>query len=1059
MPGEVIDRPNPAALDSRLPDKTLELVVNPPKVQLDTSVAQSLKDFQQAACYIAGSMIFLRDNVFIDRDLQAQDIKPRLLGHWGTCPGLILVWSHLNLLIRNHDMDMIYVIGPGHGAPAALASLWLEGSLERFFPQKYGVNKDGLRNLITGFSVPGGFPSHINSETPGSIHEGGELGYALAVSFGAVMDNPDLIVTCVIGDGEAESGPTAAAWHSIKYIDPAESGAVIPILHVNGFKISERTIFGCMDNKELVSLFSGYGYQVTVVETLDEIDVELSSALEWAVSEIKAIQKAARGGNPIVKPRYPMIVLRTPKGWTGPKKVDGEFIEGSFHAHQIPVPNASKDEEHLKILQTWLQTYDAGRLLKDGKPAKSIMDIIPQKDDKRLGQLTQTYNPYKALDLPDWKPFAVEKSGQSSSMQQTGQFLDKVIEENPKSFRIFSPDELESNKLSAVLEHTGRNFQWDQFSRAQGGRVIEILSEHCCQGWMQGYTLTGRTALFPSYESFLGIIHTMMVQYSKFNKIAREVDWRGDLSSINYIETSTWARQEHNGFSHQNPSFIGAVLNLKAEAARVYLPPDANCFLSTVHHCLKSKNYVNLMIGSKQPTGVYLSPDDAAEHCKQGASIWKFASTDEGKDPDVVIVGIGVEVTFEVVKAAEILQDLLPDLRVRVINVTDLMVLAAETRHPHSLSRREFLDMFTDDKAVCFNYHGYAAELQGLLWGRPDLHRMSVEGYKEEGSTTTPFDMMLVNCVSRFDVAKRALKGAAEYNDQVKAKLDETLKKIDDRVEEVRKYIHEEGADLTLSPFSPETHSTTTLLEMAASARALLSFLLPSTNRLISWTEFGSPLGRPVIFLHGIPASRLEGAEFHQDLHERNIRLIAPDRPRFGRSEFVLDRTIGHYAGDVQALAKHLRLAVYAVMGGSGGGPYALACARHMRPEDGLRAVSVFAGVGPPEGERKGLNWRSVMNTHLVNRMPGVLRYLLPVSLPVSPKRRFHRPMEKWTPDPSMQAESLKKLRATIDILKGRDREVMSKPGTLEYLTATMVESNIQGFDGFMHEAKLFSQP
>ncbi|KAJ4198937.1 hypothetical protein NW767_008524 [Fusarium falciforme] len=576
---------------------------------------------------------------------------------------------------------------------------------------------------------------------------------------------------------------------------PAESGAVIPILHANGFKISERTIFGCMDNKELVSLFSGYGYQPAIVETLNEIDVELASALEWAISEIRSIQRAAREGKPLVKPRWPMIILRTPKGWTGPKKVDNDIIEGSFRAHQIPIPNANKDEKHLKILQDWLQTYDAGRLLKDGKPTKSILEIIPQKDEKRLGQLKQTYDPYKALKLPDWEPFSVETSQQSSCMQQTGKFLDKVITENPKSFRIFSPDELESNKLSAVLEHTGRNFQWDEYSRAQGGRVIEILSEHCCQGWMQGYTLTGRTALFPSYESFLGIIHTMMVQYSKFNKVAGEVEWRGPLSSINYIESSTWARQEHNGFSHQNPSFIGAVLNLKAEAARVYLPPDANCFLSTIHHCLKSKNYVNLMIGSKQPTAVYLSPSDAAEHCRKGAGVWKFASIDGGKDPDVVLVGIGVEVTFEVVKAAEMLRQLLPDLRVRVINVTDLMVLAAESRHPHALSRVDFLDMFTEDKAVCFNYHGYAAELQGLLFGRPGLHRMTVEGYKEEGTTTTPFDMMLVNGVSRFDVAKRALRGAAKYKDEVEKKLDGILKKIDTRVEEVKAYIRDKGTD------------------------------------------------------------------------------------------------------------------------------------------------------------------------------------------------------------------------------------------------------------------------
>ncbi|CAM1505031.1 Fc.00g106680.m01.CDS01 [Cosmosporella sp. VM-42] len=795
MPGEVIDRPNPPALPSQLPEGTLDLAAKFNKTVLDKDEAQSLKDFQQAACYIAGAMIFLRDNVLIDRDLKLEDVKPRLLGHWGTCPGLILVWSHLNRLIRKHEMDMIFVIGPGHGAPAALASLWLEGSLEKFFPDRYALNKEGLRNLIAGFSVRGGFPSHINSETPGSIHEGGELGYALAVSFGAVMDNPDLIVTCVIGDGEAESGPTAAAWHSIKYLDPAESGAVIPILHVNGFKISERTIFGCMDDKELVSLFTGYGYHVCIVETLDEIDAELSSALEWSVSEIKNIQAAAREGKPIVKPRWPMIVLRTPKGWSGPKKVDGEFIEGSFRAHQIPVPNANKDEKHLKILQDWLQSYDAGKLLKGGKPADSVLDIMPKQDSKKLGQLKTSYDPYKPLDLPDWKPFAVEKNQQNSCMQETGKFLDKVAVENPKSFRMFSPDELESNKLNAILNHTGRNFQWDEYSRAQGGRVIEILSEHCCQGFMQGYTLTGRTALFPSYESFLGIIHTMMVQYSKFNKIARQVSWRGNLSSINYIETSTWARQEHNGFSHQNPSFIGAVLNLKAEAARVYLPPDANCFLSTVHHCLQSKNYVNLMIGSKQPTAVYLSAEDAAEHCRKGASIWGFASTQGGKDPDVVLVGIGVEVTFEVMKSAELLRSLVPDLRVRVVNVTDLMVLAAESRHPHALTRADFNEMFTENKPICFNYHGYAAELQGLLFGRPGLHRMTVEGYREEGSTTTPFDMMLVNCVSRFDVAKGALRSASEQSEKVQGILDQALKQVDIRVSEVRDYIQAEGKD------------------------------------------------------------------------------------------------------------------------------------------------------------------------------------------------------------------------------------------------------------------------
>ncbi|KAL7920892.1 XFP N-terminal domain-containing protein [Trichoderma austrokoningii] len=795
MTGEIIDQPNPPPTTSHLPVLVDRLEVKPPKASLNSHDLCSLREFQRAACYIASAMIFLKDNVLLERDLQLQDVKPRLLGHWGTCPGLVLIWSHLNLLIRDSSVDMLFVIGPGHGAPAALACLWLEGSLQRFYPDKYQLNKEGLRNLITKFSVPGGFPSHINSETPGCIHEGGELGYALSVSFGAVMDHPDLIVTCVVGDGEAETGPTAAAWHSIKYLDPAESGAVIPILHVNGFKISERTIFGCMDNRELTLLFSGYGYQVCIVETLDDIDAELHSALFWALAEIKKIQGAARAGHPVGKPRWPMIILRTPKGWTGPRMVDGQMIEGSFHAHQVPLTKTNQSEEHLHILQDWLKSYDVDKVLPDGKPSHDVLDNIPPEDDKKLGQVKFAYDCYRGLDMPDWKPHAAEKSEQASSMQQSGKFLYDVAKKNPKTFRLFSPDELESNKLSAVLDQSGRNFQWDQYSRASDGRVIEILSEHCCQGFLQGYTLTGRTAIFPSYESFLGIIHTMMIQHAKFSKIGRKVSWRGDLSSINYIETSTWARQEHNGFSHQNPSFIGAVLNLKADTARVYLPPDANCFLSTLHHCLSSKNYVNLMIGSKQPTPVYLSVEDATQHCKNGISVWRFASTFNGEDPDVVLVGIGVEVTFEVIKAAELLSKLVPELRIRVVNVTDLLVLPDESHHPHALDTKDFEAIFTLDKPVCFNYHGYATELQGLLFGRPALHRMTVEGYKEEGSTTTPFDMMLVNGVSRFNVASRALKASARHNDGIRERLSALLDKIDEDMASVKDYITEHGKD------------------------------------------------------------------------------------------------------------------------------------------------------------------------------------------------------------------------------------------------------------------------
>ncbi|TVY48263.1 putative phosphoketolase [Lachnellula occidentalis] len=774
MPGEVIDRPNPKALASHIPDEVLNLSVQLQKMNLSDEDLRGLEEFRRASNYIAAG----NDNALLERDLTHDDIKPRLLGHWGTCPGLTLVYAHLNYLTRKNDLDLIYVVGPGHGAPAILASLWLEGSLGRFYPQ-YSNTRQGLHNLITGFSTPHGFPSHINAETPGAIHEGGELGYALSVAFGAVMDKPDLVVACVVGDGEAESGPTAGAWHAAKYIDPAESGAVIPIVHVNGFKISERTIYGCMDDKEMVSLFTGYGYQCRFVEDLEDIDRDLATSMQWALDEIRKIQKAARSGKPIMKPRWPVLIMRTPKGWSGPKVVDGEFVEGSFHAHQVPLMAVKSSKEQLADLQKWLLSYGPAKLFTEaGAPTDSIKSIIPVEDHKRLGQRAETYKCHEPLKLPDWKQFGAEKAL------------------NNPSLRLFSPDELVSNKLDAVFNHTGRDFQWDEFSNARGGRVIEILSEHTCQGFLQGYTLTGRTGIFPSYESFLGIIHTMMVQYSKFNKMARETTWRTDISSINYIETSTWTRQEHNGFSHQNPSFIGAVLNLKPDAARVYLPPDANTFLSTISHCLASKNYVNLMVGSKQPQPVFLSVAEADAHCRAGASIWKFCSTDEGLRPDVVLVGIGSELMFEVVVAAAHLRRRVPGLRVRVVNVTDLMILEAESGHPHSMSNQEFSAMFTSDRPVHFNYHGYSNEIKGLLFGRENMGRMSIACYKEEGSTTTPFDMMLRNDVSRFNVMEAAIRGAAKHNEKINLEMTALLGEIRHQVSKVRKYIMATGKDL-----------------------------------------------------------------------------------------------------------------------------------------------------------------------------------------------------------------------------------------------------------------------
>lgn len=629
---------------------------------------------------------------------------------------------------------------------------------------------------------------------------GGELGYALSVSFGAVMDNPDLIVTCIVGDGESETGPTATAWHGYKFIDPAESGAVLPIVHVNGFKISERTIYGCMDDKEMAALFTGYGYQPRVVDDLDDIDADLANSMEWALSEIKRIQTAARGGNPIMKPRWPVLILRTPKGWSGPKKVHGEFVEGSFKAHQVPLAAAKTDPEELKQLQAWLESYKPKELFKEnGDVLDDIKSIIPTQPERRLGQNKKIYDTYEGLGPIDWRKFVAKKGTSESCMKAVGKLLEQVVKDNPKTFRIFSPDEFESNKLDAVLSSTNRNFQWDQFSNARGGRVTETLSEHQCQGWLQGYTLTGRVGLFPSYEAFLGIIHTMMVQYAKFGKMASECSWRKPIGSINYLETSTWTRQEHNGFSHQNPSFIGAVLNLKPDAARVYFPPDANTFLSTMAHCLQSKNYVNLMVGSKQPSAVFLSPDEAENHCRAGASVWKFASVEEGMNPDVVLVGIGAELTLEVIAAAELLRQRSPELRVRVVNVTDLMILGASSSHPHALTDEAFDALFTSDVPVHFNYHGYANELKGLLFGRPNMDRVTIASYNEEGSTTTPFNMMLLNGTSRYDVAIQAVKGAARRNDRVRLHLHELVSELDGLIKKTRKFIVEEKTGMFLS--------------------------------------------------------------------------------------------------------------------------------------------------------------------------------------------------------------------------------------------------------------------
>ncbi|KAF3927963.1 hypothetical protein ABW20_dc0109159 [Dactylellina cionopaga] len=791
MPTQFISQPNPPAEKSHLPDDVLKLAVpTDHKDFLSEKDLNAIQKFRRTADYLAAGKFFSSESLSLIPSLKynSHDIpqgKRVIKRTFDAGPYSIPPAWPLG----------IFVVGPGHGAPAILACLWLEESLGHFYPS-YKQTTSGLHRLVTGFSTPGGFPSHISAEVPGSIHEGGELGYALSVAFGAVFDKPDLVVVCVVGDGEAETGPTATAWHGYKYLDPAESGAVIPILHVNGFKISERTIFGCMDDKEIVCLFSGLGYQTRFVEDLENIDADMAAAMEWALCEIRKIQKAAREGNAIMKPRWPVIIMRTPKGWGCPARLGEKLIEGSFHSHQVPLPAAKKDETQLKLLEEWLNSYNISELIdaKSGRPIDEVTSIIPKDPERKLGQVSETYKGYSPLELPDWLDFATEKNEtMASSMKSGGEFLTKLIELNKSTFRIFSPDELESNKLDKVFTVTGRNFQWDPFSRSQGGRVIEILSEHTCQGFMQGYTLTGRTAIFPSYESFLGIIQTMMVQYSKFNKMGQETNWRGPLSSINYIETSTWARQEHNGFSHQNPAFISALLNLKPKHSRVYFPPDVNCLLSTLSHCLKSKNYANLIVASKNPAPIYLSPSEAEAHCKAGATVWKFASTDEGANPDVVLCAIGTETTFEVISAASILRSKMPELRVRVVNVTDLLVLGSG--HPHSLDDESFENLFTRDSAVVVNYHGYVGDVTGLLFRRKGIERFIVEGYSEEGTTTSPFDMMLRNNVSRYHVAAHAVRGASSHNPKVDVRKQELVDNFMQEAKKVKDYIYEHGED------------------------------------------------------------------------------------------------------------------------------------------------------------------------------------------------------------------------------------------------------------------------
>ncbi|MBC8163257.1 MAG: phosphoketolase family protein [Roseiflexaceae bacterium] len=758
--------------------------------------------YRRAANFLAAAQVYLQDNCLLEEPLRPEHIKPRLLGHWGTVPGINLVYAHLNRLIRDHDANVLLITGPGHGAAANLANLYLEGTLSVFYPE-LTRDRAGLSRLVRGFSWPGGFPSHLSPGTPGTIHEGGELGYALATAFGAAFDNPDLLVACIVGDGEAETGPTATAWHGVKYLDPVTCGAVLPILHLNGYKISSPSIFGTMDNQELLALFHGYGYAPLLVDAPD-YDEALADALEQSYVGILAIQQAARSVGARLRPRWPMLILRTPKGWSGIKELDGKPVEGSFRSHQVPVEDVRENPQHLALLEGWLRSYHPEELFdQDGRSLPDIVATCPD-GNRRMGMNEHAYGGRirRDLPLPRWQRYGADVgtpgSARASSMRALGPYLRDVIRqtEATRNFRIVCPDELESNRLDAVFEATSRAYVWPikdtDEHLAPDGRVMEILSEHTCQGWLEGYLLTGRHGLFPCYEAFIAIIDSMVNQYAKFLKQSAEIPWRTPIASLNILLTSEGWRQDHNGYSHQGPGFIDHLLNKKASAVRVYLPPDANCTLQTIDHCLRSTNYINLVIASKQPMPQWLAPDAAYEHCKAGASIWRWASTDDGDQPDVVLAAAGDNPTLELLAAVRLLHHEVPELRVRVVNVTDLMTLGTQNEHPHGLTETAFAALFTSDRPVIFNFHGYPNAVQALLFERPNVHRFAINGYREEGTTTTPLDMHIRNGTSRYHLVMQAAQAAPQLDPQ---RVQQIVAKYEQQLVDHRHYIEQHGDD------------------------------------------------------------------------------------------------------------------------------------------------------------------------------------------------------------------------------------------------------------------------
>ena len=761
--------------------------------------------YWRAANYLSVGQIYLYDNPLLKEPLKLEHIKPRLLGHWGTTPGLNFIYVHLNRVIKKYDLNMIFITGPGHGGPAVVANTYLEGTYTEFYPN-VTQDAEGMKKLFKQFSFPGGIPSHAAPETPGSIHEGGELGYALSHAYGAAFDNPDLIVACVVGDGEAETGPLATAWHSNKFLNPVNDGAVLPILHLNGYKIANPTIFARISREELESLFIGYGYKPYFVEGSDpEVMHQLmASTLDTVIEEIKSIQEDARTKGIKRRPRWPMIILKTPKGWTGPKEVDGLKVEDFWRSHQVPVSDLANRPDHIEILEQWMKSYRPEELFDENGRLKPELSALAPKGERRMGA-----NPHangglllKDLKMPDFRDYAIEvpAPGQVSAeaTRVLGQFLRDVMKLNmdQRNFRVFGPDETASNRLSALFEVTDRTWMEETIPEddhlSPDGRVMEILTEHTCQGWLEGYLLTGRHGFFSCYEAFIHIVDSMFNQHAKWLKVSKEIPWRRPIASLNYLLTSHVWRQDHNGFSHQDPGFIDHVVNKKADIVRVYFPPDANTLLSVADHCLRSRDYVNVIVAGKQLQPQWLNMDEAIKHCTSGIGIWEWASNDMGAEPDVVMACAGDVPTIETLAAVDILRNYVPDLRVRVVNVVDLMTLQPKEEHPHGLSDWEFDTIFTTDKPIIFAYHGYPWLIHRLTYRRTNHKNLHVRGYKEEGTTTTPFDMAVRNDLDRFHLVMDVIDRVPKLGHSA-AYIKQAMR---DKLIEHREYISKYGEDM-----------------------------------------------------------------------------------------------------------------------------------------------------------------------------------------------------------------------------------------------------------------------